>query len=274
MTFPKLLLLGVVAGLPIFLGLPIARLKRPATRMRTLLNGFSAGVLLFLLVEILHEATEPLEEKVEGVAEGHGSWLELGAFGVVYTLGLAAGMLSLVYITRIRRRRVPLVVAETGVAPQPKDSRQEALSLGMLVSGAIGLHNFSEGLAIGQSADAGRISLALLLVIGFALHNATEGFGIVGPLAAAGVQPSWRWLAGAGLLGGGPTLAGTLVGSSLSSRYLFVAFLTLAAGGIIYVVGEMFATGRRLSWQTTLFGILLGFVFAAATELVLVAAGA
>ena len=61
---------------------------------------------------------------------------------------------------------------------------------------AIGLHNFAEGLAIGVSAQAGEIALATVLIIGFALHNATEGFGIVGPLG--GVRPSWRWLGLAG----------------------------------------------------------------------------
>lgn len=47
----------------------------------------------------------------------------------------------------------------------------------MMIAAGIGLHNFAEGLAIGNSAAAGDISLALILVIGFALHNATEGFG-------------------------------------------------------------------------------------------------
>ena len=62
----------------------------------------------------------------------------------------------------------------------------------MTIAVAIGLHNFAEGLAIGVSASAGDIGLATVLIVGFALHNATEGFGIVGPLGD--VQPSWRWL--------------------------------------------------------------------------------
>ena len=49
-------------------------------------------------------------------------------------------------------------------------------------------------MAIGASAAAGQLSLALLLIIGFGAHNATEGFGIVAPLAAGGVRPSWRFL--------------------------------------------------------------------------------
>ena len=52
----------------------------------------------------------------------------------------------------------------------------------MTIAGAIGLHNLAEGLAIGVSARAGAISLATVLIVGFSVHNATEGFGIVGPL--------------------------------------------------------------------------------------------
>jgi hypothetical protein len=29
---------------------------------------------------------------------------------------------------------------------------------------------------------------------------------------------------------------------------VFVGFLALAAGAILYVIGELFASGRRLSW--------------------------
>ena len=47
------------------------------------------------------------------------------------------------------------------------------IALGTAVG--LGLHNFSEGLAIGQSAATGATAFALILVVGFALHNATEG---------------------------------------------------------------------------------------------------
>jgi ZIP family zinc transporter len=210
-----------------------------------------------------------------------GSWGSFVATGVVYATGLAAGLLSLRYVRGVWRRRGPdaaTVAVSMGpgaMAVAERDrARHEALYLGMSIASGIGLHNFSEGLAIGQAAHTGAIAFALLLVVGFALHNATEGFGIVGPLAAWGVVPSWPWLATAGIVGGGPTFLGTLVGSSLSSPLVFVGCLTLAAGGIVYVVGELFAAGRRLSWDLTLWGILAGFLIALATELVLVAAGA
>ena len=101
-------------------------------------------------------------------------------------------------------------------------ARRRALRTGLTIAAAIGVHNFAEGLAIGVSARAGAISLATVLIIGFALHNATEGFGIVGPLGD--VQPSWRWLGLAGLIGGGPTFLGSIVGYGVTSEPLELVF--------------------------------------------------
>jgi zinc transporter, ZIP family len=146
------------------------------------------------------------------------------------------------------------------------------MSLAMTIAIGIGLHNFSEGLAIGQAAGAGEISLATLLVIGFGLHNATEGFGIAGPMIATGERPTWRWLLVAGLIAGGPTFLGTILGVSVSSEIVYVSFLALAAGALLYVIGEMLGVGRRLSQVITAWGVLAGIVLAFATELVIEAA--
>jgi ZIP family zinc transporter len=143
----------------------------------------------------------------------------------------------------------------------------------MSIAIGIGLHNFSEGLAIGSSAAAGNVSLAVLLVIGFALHNATEGFGIVGPLTAEHVRPSWSWLLLAGLIAGGPTFLGTIVGTTVSSVLLDTLFLALAGGAILYVIAEILNAGRKMSWETTLWGVFAGFLVGAATEFILAAAG-
>jgi ZIP family zinc transporter len=78
----------------------------------------------------------------------------------------------------------------------------------------------------------------------------------------------------AGLVAGGPTFFGTIIGNSITSEYVFVAFLTLAAGAILYVIGELFSVGRKLSWEITLWGVLIGFLLGLGTELVIVAAGA
>ena len=113
----------------------------------------------------------------------------------------------------------------------------------------------------------------MLLIIGFGLHNATEGFGIVGPLVARDVRPSWGWLARAGVVGGGPTFLGTMLGTAVNSSLLFVAFLAVAAGAILYVVAELIVAGRRASWELTLWGLFVGFFAGLGTDLILVAAG-
>lgn len=259
------MVLGAIAGFTIFLGLPLARLRTTTPRLRTFLNALSAGILLFLLFEIFHQATEPLERAVDDFdEEGLGHLLGLS---VVYLAGLTAGLMSLVY--GIRKGRPPSL---TG-APADDPGNAGALRLGITIATGIGLHNFSEGLAIGQSAQAGQVALVKLLVVGFALHNTTEGFGIVGPLAAAGVRPSWRYLGIVGLIGGGPTFLGTVIGMPFESVYVFVGFLALAAGAIIYVVAEILNVGRRLaSWHLTMWGVLIGIILGVATELVIEAA--
>src|SRR6185312_7566210 len=121
---------------------------------------------------------------------------------------------------------------------------QTSKRVALAIAVGIGLHNFAEGLAIGSSAQAGAISLAVLLIVGFGVHNATEGFGIAGPLA--GQPVSWGFLGLSGLIAGGPTFLGTLVGYRFTSQTISILFLALASGAIMYVIGELFAVGRKL----------------------------
>jgi ZIP family zinc transporter len=275
MSMWQTILLGAVAGATIFIGLPVARVRGLAPGMRAFLNALAAGILLFLLFDILENAIAPLDGAVEKAGAGAGTWAPVAAFGAVFVVGLAAGLLSLLYLGKAQAHRVGTQSLGPGaVAVAEMPGVHQALRLGMSIAAGIGLHNFSEGLAIGQSSKSGQLSLALLLVIGFALHNATEGFGIVGPLAANGVRPTWAYLMAAGLIAGGPTLLGTIVGTAFSSRYVFVLFLALAAGAIIFVITQLLHAGRRMSWEITVWGLLAGFVLGLATELVLVAAGA
>jgi zinc transporter ZupT len=150
--------------------------------------------------------------------------------------GLAIGLLSIVWLTRRLR--------------PGQDATFDPSRLAMATAVGLGLHNLSEGLAIGASAATGATTLALILVIGFALHNATEGFGIAAPLAS-GARPSWRYLGTLGLIGGGPTFLGGIIGFSFTSALLATASLGLAAGALIYVFNEMVGVSRRASSPMT-----------------------
>jgi zinc transporter, ZIP family len=150
-----------------------------------------------------------------------------------------------------------------------------------MVAIGIGLHNFAEGLAIGQSAARNEVALATMLVIGFALHNATEGFGIVAPLAGdvdengAARLPSWGYLLGLAAIGGGPTFLGTLVGHGFTSDAVSVIFLTLAAGSIMYVVIQLIGIAAKARRSDLLaYGLLVGLIAGFLTDAIVSAAGA
>ena len=91
----------------------------------------------------------------------------------------------------------------------------------------------------------GELSLALVLIIGFGLHNATEGFGIVGPMSGEAERPSWGFLGLMGLIGGGPTFLGTVIGQAWVSPALEVVFFAVAGGSILYVVIQLFEVCKR-----------------------------
>jgi zinc transporter, ZIP family len=48
--------LGAIAGFTIYLGPPIGRLRSPLPRLRALLNAVAAGILIFLLWDVLAHA--------------------------------------------------------------------------------------------------------------------------------------------------------------------------------------------------------------------------
>ncbi|GAA0366936.1 ZIP family metal transporter [Streptomyces blastmyceticus] len=274
MSSSNIALLGAIAGFTIYLGLPIGRLRRPTPRLKAGLNATAIGILIFLVWDVLTHAWEPVDH-----ALGDHSWGTVASGGAVLALGLTIGLAGLVsYDAWTARRRAAASRPDgpgAAVAEPARKPRTQAGELALMIATGIGLHNFAEGLAIGNSAAKGDISLAVLLIIGFGLHNATEGFGIVAPLAAEGERPSWLTLLWLGLIGGGPTFVGTLVGQHLVDDTLSIAFLGLAAGSILYVVIELLAVARKAAMkQLTTWCVLLGLLLGFATDAVITAAGA
>jgi ZIP family zinc transporter len=275
-------LLGAIAGFTIYLGLPIGRLKNPMPGVRAFLNAVAVGILIFLLWDVLSAGIEPVETSLNAAADSNGSWWRFVGFSALLTTSVTIGLVTLVYYDRwLRNRPAPppdgpgaATATSTDLLAGPIARLSEPKRLALFIALGIGFHNFSEGLAIGQSAASGEISLALLLIIGFGLHNATEGFGIVAPLAAEGDRPTWAFLGLMGLIGGGPTFVGTIVGQTWVNEWLLTAFLGLAAGSILYVVIELLGVGRKLGYkELATWGILLGLFLGFATDMVLVAAG-
>jgi ZIP family zinc transporter len=249
--------LGAIAGATIFLGLPVARMRGLPTALQGVLNAFATGILVFLLWDILSHAGGPIDQALTSKS----SSVSFGWLAAIFGAGIGAGLLSLVYFNRALFGRL----RHGAHAPAPRN-------LAMAIATGLGLHNLSEGLAIGQSARAGAVAFAGVLVVGFALHNITEGFGIAAPMTTDPKPASWGFLALAGLIGGGPTFIGTWIGYLASSTYLSVAFLAVAAGALLYVLNELFHLGRRLCTPPQFaWGLLFGFLTAYATDLLLTA---
>ncbi len=279
MSSAQIVALGAVAGSTILLGLPLGRLAGPSLQVKAALSATATGILLFLLYDVIHGGIEPVDEALQGAVHG-GSWGRFLWFATLFGSGAAIGLMSLVYYDGWMKSKRDQAMLGPGAASAAEFERTWAGSLSasawlsLLIATGIGLHNFSEGLAIGQAGARGAIGLAVVLIVGFGLHNATEGFGIVAPLSGEPSRPSWRFLGLLGLIGGGPTFVGTLIGQAWVSQELSIVFLALAAGSILFVVLELINVNRRLASKSlvtwfVLAGLFLGF----ATEFVVQAAG-
>ena len=104
---------------------------------------------------------------------------------------------ALVLLRRCSARRCSRRARRNGA--RARAAERSPLWVAALIAFGIGLHNLGEGLAIGTSYATGEIALGTFLVIGFLLHNTTEGLGIVAPLAderprlAHAARCSARW---------------------------------------------------------------------------------
>lgn len=250
-----MVLLGAVAGFTIFIGLPVALVRGLSSKHRGFLNALSIGILVFIVVEVLHSSWETVSSSIIAAVRGTESYgtavtLALPMFG-----GLALGLLGLSRYENIYMNKFQEIQASP-------------FRIATMIALGIGAHNFSEGLAIGQSYASGALSLALILVVGFGVHNATEGFGIVAPLSGEKQRPPLTFLAKVGVIGGGPTFLGTIVGSMFFSTFTYVLFLSLAGGALIYVIMIMYAAGKKQATNDVLMlGVLCGLVLGFLTDL-------
>ncbi len=277
----QLVLLGSIAGFTIFLGLPIATLQNLSATKKGFLNAFALGILVFLIIDVFSHAWESAEGSASSVLAGK-STIENAILNLFAMFGgVAIGLLGLVlYETKTMKKSFPQILSLENIKVGDDHLHQlfheaNAYKLAMMIAIGIGAHNFSEGLAIGQSYIAGEIGLAILLIIGFGAHNTTEGFGIAGPLTGLINKPKIRFIILAGLIGGGPTFVGTILGSLWDSQFAYILFLSIAGGALIYVSMLMYNSGRK---QTTngimMTGIFFGLVAGFLTDLIISLSGA
>ncbi len=214
-------LIGLYVGMiPVAIGLlwyPL--LRRLEQRWIHFALALTAGLLIFLGVDALHEALEAAEQ-VASAFQG---------VGLVFVAMLG----TLLLLQAISRRSVN------------EGGQRGRLSVAILIALGIGLHNLGEGLAIGAAYSLGEAALGAFLIIGFMLHNTTEGLGIVAPIAKD--RPRIRTLAGLGLLAGAPTILGAWIGGLAYSPLYATIFLSVGVGAIAQVVIALYGVVARES---------------------------
>lgn len=244
-------LLGLYVGvIPILLGL----LWFPFLRR---LQGNAYGFLLSMTVGLLvFLGFDAFAESIELIGELPDAFNGVG----VLVIGFLLAILILSSVTNKTQSHL----AERG-------DHFKALVWSYLIALGIGLHNMGEGLAIGSAYAIGEIALGGTLVVGFMIHNITEGVAIVSPLTKVFKNIGrfvWHLFL-MGLIAGVPTIIGTIIGGFAYSPVFAVLFLAIGAGAIFDVSFDILhymAKGRFISLFTFtngagfLLGLLLIYV--------------
>ena len=237
--FWQLVGLGSVAGLiPVYLGIVAAlfAVKILNRSWEGFLTGIATGILVYLFFDLMHEAVELTS------AKDPISW-------AIFLGSLLIGFVGLVAVEQRQQGR-----NRFSVPP---------LFLPYMIALGMGLHNLGEGLAIGASYAHGEWVLSGVLISGFALHNGTEGFAIIGATGKAQLRVKDIFLMG--LLAGAPTCLGAVISGFTVSPYLSSAFYALAAGSLLYVIFSLvtifYTASRRMQNATGVFaGVSLMYV--------------
>ena len=121
MSQTQILVLGAIAGLTIFIGLPVGRVGRLPIAGSTFLAATATGILLFLLGDVLAAGVEPVENALTAAAVDHtGGWGRFAWLAALLGGGFVVGLMSLVYfdelIARRRRNAGPYSVGAAVVA--------------------------------------------------------------------------------------------------------------------------------------------------------------
>jgi zinc transporter ZupT len=243
-------LIGLYVGvIPIFLGIFwLPALRRLSPQWKTFLTAVTVGLLIFLGIDTLAEASEQTA-LVPNPFQGFGL-IGIGAVGIFMLLAA--------------------ISAREDNLRRSEGARR--LSIAYMIALGIGLHNLGEGLAIGAAYNVGEIALGTFLVVGFIIQNITEGLGIIAPILRE--RTPIRDLALLGAIGGVPAILGTWLGGFSPSATLAVFFLGVGTGAIfevVYELGKMLAKDKaaRTAPLVVFAGVLAGMLLLWVTGLLI-----
>ncbi len=266
--YAQLLLLGAIAGLTIFLGLPMALLKNVSRTKKGFLNALAMGILIFLITDVLSAAWQPTKLAAVNGYMGRGPATDAIIDLVALFGGLGLGLLGLALYEQRYLRRIISTKKKLGAAEENSDERGGKSN----PTGARDKITQQHGSELFSNPH----HLATMIAVGIGLHNfSDEGFGIAGPLTGISEKPQISFLAKMGIIGGSPTFIGTLVGSVWVSQLTYIMFLSLAGGALIYVTLLMYNTARRESRNDLIMvGLFIGLLAGFLTDLIVSLGGA
>jgi ZIP family zinc transporter len=237
---------SLLAGLATALGaLPLMFIRRISDQTRDAMLGFGAGVMLaaacFSLVLPGIDAAQALTGSKTVAA-------------LIVAAGLGAGALFLFLSHRL--------IPHEHFVKGPEGVSSARLKQIWLFVGAVTLHNFPEGLAVGVGYGGGDLAQGAALALGIGLQNMPEGLVVALALLATGYSRAKAF--GVALASGLVEPFGGAFGAgmvTLAQPFLPWA-LAFAAGAMLFVVShEIIPESHRNGHEgraTT--GVLVGFV--------------
>jgi zinc transporter, ZIP family len=243
---------SIVMGLAVFISMPIVFYKKLNQRRMLLFNSIAIGILAFLLMDIYGD-----------VAAIFGNDTITSPIEIIFLVGFAVSFLFFI------------------MPRESRDPEESPKRTSILAAIGIGFQNLTEGLVFGSAGAAGLLPIYVLSAIGFTVQNMTEGFPIAAPLFGSKEKMEKKFLTMVFLIGGLPTIFGTLIGLVFYSNTFIVFFDALASAAILYVILVLFHVnimrglkskeGIKSSMWITYLGILIGFVIAYVVNYVVVA---
>ena len=159
-------------------GITLSSPSKYKCQKKGFLNAFAIGILVFLIIDVFSHAWESTEEAASNALAGKTSFVDASLALLPLFGGLGIGLLGLTWYENKFMNRQGLLLK--GIFGKPKedgykevsDNRKNpqqqqpmllqqttAYKLAIMIAVGIGTHNFSEGLAIGQSYISGAIPL-------------------------------------------------------------------------------------------------------------------
>ena len=240
-----LALIGFLIGIvPIMIGLLwFSFIQKLGSSKYKFFLAFTVGLLLFLDFDAIEEASEISQRHLSEIFNGQLLIMTVVilSFLILFSLGN-----NLVKQSTFSKLSKPLAIY---------------LMISLMIAVVIGVFNFGEGLACGAAIAVGHVSLSAFLIVGFAIHNTTEGFAIAAPMTRT--KAMILRLVCLGLIAGTPAIFGTWIGGFSYSPFATVIFLSIGAGAIFQVVVSIIQYMREenentLSSTSIILGIGLG----------------